>query len=43
MSVLGKADILRAHEFARLLPKAEEMLQCSERPFPAITRNSTTS
>ena len=35
MSALEEADILRLHKDARLLPKAEDMLQCSECLFPA--------
>jgi len=36
LSALGKADILRAHEFAcLLLPKPDKMMRCSQCIFPA--------
>jgi len=35
MSALEEADILRFHKDARLLPKAEEMMQRSERMLSA--------
>lgn len=33
MAALEKADNWGFHKFVGLLPKAEEMSQCSERPF----------
>jgi hypothetical protein len=41
LTVIEKADVYEFGKIVRKLPEAEDVLQCSERLFPAISDHST--